>query len=247
MVQLYDCTFVHCNVDDTVVWLHLYTHYSVQRYRHTTVPSTLHCTNVVIQLYHQHYSVQMYSHTTVPSTLQYTNVVIQLYVDCTVVWLVLMVQLYDCTFVHCNVDGTVVWLVLMVQLYDCTFVHSVHMYSHTTVPSTLQCTNEQSYNCTINITVYICSHTTVPSLLQCTNVVTFIHCNVDCTVVWLVLMVQLYDCTFVHCNVDGTVVWLVLISTLQCTHVQSYNCTINITVYKWTVIQLYHQHYSVHM
>jgi hypothetical protein len=41
---------------------------------------------------------------------------------------------------------------------------------------------------------------------------TFVHCNVDGTVVWLhlytvMLMVQLYDCTFVHCNVDGTVVW----------------------------------------
>jgi hypothetical protein len=161
----------------------------------------------------------------------YTNI------DGTVVWLyictlMLMVQLYDCTFVHCNVDATI-------TVYTC---------SHTTVPSTLQCTNVQSYNCTINITVYKCSHTTVSSTLRCTNVVdgTFVHCNVDGTVVWL-------------CNVDGTVVWLHLytnvdgiVSTLQShttvpSTLQSYNCTINITVYKCTVIQLYHQHYNVHM
>jgi hypothetical protein len=143
------------------------------------------------------------------------------------------------TFVHCNVDGTIVWLhlytvMLMVQLYDyiCTLwcwwysCMTVHLYtvtvykcSHTTVPSTSQCTNVQSYNYTINITVYKCSHTTVPSTLQCTNVVIQLHHQHYSVQMWSYNFVWLYMCTlwcwwyscmttFVHCNVDGTVVWL---------------------------------------
>jgi hypothetical protein len=97
----------------------------------------------------------------------------------------LMVQMYDCTFVHCNVDGTVVWLYIcnshttvpstsqctnvVIQLYHQHY--SVQMYSHTTVPSTLQCTNVviQLYHQHHSVQMY--SHTTIPSTSQCTNVV----------------------------------------------------------------------------